>query len=813
MRISVNWLKDYIDFKGSTEQLTELLTNTGLEVEGLERVEKVEGGLAGLVIGEVLTCTQHPNADRLTVTSVEVGESEPVQIVCGAPNVASGQKVVVALPGTTLYPIEGDSFKIKKGKIRGEASHGMICAEDEIGLGKSHDGIMVLDTNAEVGMAASAFFNLEAEEVIEIGLTPNRADAASHIGVARDLVALSKIMPELGKLAINWPLLDQFEPGIGNAGFSIHVDQAELSPRYCGLVLNNVTVQPSPEWLQTKLTSIGLSPINNVVDITNFVLHEMGQPLHAFDADKITSKEVHVKTLKQGTPFVTLDGAERKLDERDLMICNGDEPMCIAGVFGGEHSGVSDETTSVFLESAYFNPVSVRKTAKRHGLNTDASFRFERGIDPEITQIALKRAALLLQELAGAEIVSEIMESYPTPISGFQVDVNLDRLNQLAGVEIEPSTVKAILNGLDIKIVEESGNQWKLSVPAFRVDVQREADVIEEVLRIYGFDHIPLPEKMHMALSSRPVVDKQVLVNRAADWLTAQGFYEGMSNSQTKNTLHEKYDAFNPEHSVSILNPLSQEYTVMRQSMVFNSLEAVQYNQNRQHTDIKLFEFGKVYHEYNEQINESERLAITLTGSLSQESWRVGQEKVDFYYVKGIVFALLNQLGVPTGNIRLNEDVSTTYHSGLILQIGKMEVATIGQLNHQMQTDFDIRSTVFFADLNWETIVQFAGKQKAKHQPVAKFPKVRRDLALLVPSRVKFAEIAAIASKTEKKLLKDVNLFDVYEGKNLEAGTKSYAVSFEFQDETKTLNDKQIEKIMSKLIQSLETQLDAKLRS
>jgi len=813
MKISVNWLKDYIDYKGTTDQLAELLTNTGLEVEGVERVEQVEGGLEGLVIGEVITCIQHPNADRLSLTTVDVGEAELAQIVCGAPNVAVGQKVVVALPGTTLYPVEGDSFKIKKGKIRGEASHGMICAEDEIGLGKSHDGIMVLDENAEVGMAVSTYFNLEAEEVIEIGLTPNRADAASHIGVARDISALCTVMSELGELKVKWPSTDTFKSGNGSAGFSIHVADENLCPRYCGLVLDNVEVKPSPEWLQTKLKSIGLSPINNIVDITNFVLHEMGQPLHAFDADKISSKEVHVKTLNEGTPFFTLDDIERKLDARDLMICNQDEPMCIAGVFGGAQSGVSNETTSIFLESAYFNPVSIRKTAKRHGLNTDASFRFERGIDPEITQIALKRVAILMQELAGAEVVSEIIEAYPKPLTGFEVDFQLSRLHQLAGMNIEANTVQHILEGLDIEVVEKKDDQWKLAVPAFRVDVQREADIIEEVLRIYGFDHIPLPEKMQMALSYRSGINKQAIVNRAADWLVSQGFFEGMSNSQTKQTLHEHYEAFDASQSVAILNPLSQEYTVMRQSMLFNALEAVQYNQNRQFTDMKLFEFGKIYHRAEDKIIEQERLAITITGGLTEESWRVKNEIVDVYYLKGIVTALLTHLGVPTNNLRLKDEVSSTLDSGIILSIGNKELAVIGEVATNYQSDFDIRSTVFYADLNWDQITQFAGKVKATHKPVAKFPKVRRDLALLIPEKVTFDEIKSVASQTEKKLLKDVNLFDVYEGKNLEANTKSYAVSFELQDESKTLTDKQVEKVMAKILGSLTDQLGAKLRS
>lgn len=813
MKISVNWLKDYIDFRGTTEELDKLLTNTGLEVEGVERTDSVPGGLQGLVIGEVLTCEKHPNADRLNVTTVDVGEDEPYAIVCGAPNVAVGQKVVVALPGTMLYPTDGEPFKIKKGKIRGEVSNGMICAEDEIGLGKGHDGIMVLEGDVAPGTDARAYFNPETEETLEIGLTPNRADAASHIGVARDLVALSKINPELGNLMVKWPDVSSFEEGPKTDKIKLSVEDTDACPRYCGILLENVKVEESPEWLKKKLISIGLSPINNVVDITNFVLHEMGQPLHAFDAGKIGTGEVKVKCLPNGTKFVTLDGEERELHGEDLMICDGDSPMCIAGVLGGLNSGVSGETTSVFLESAYFKPVSVRKTAKRHGLNTDASFRFERGIDPEITVYALKRAALLIQELAGGVTASPILEHYPNKLEGFEVTLNLDRLNALAGTTIEPEVVEAILEGLDIKIVSKNNRTIGLAVPAYRVDVQREADVIEEVLRIYGFDNIPLPDKMAISITHSDEVNRDSLVNRVSDYLVSKGFLEGMSNSQTKREHYENHFAFKPEAAVEMLNPLSREYTVMRQSFIHNAMAAVAYNGNRQYNDIKLFEFGKTYVKYSGGTDEHFKLALTVTGDLLPESWRMPDEAADFYFLKGILEGLLTHLGISLKALTLKDEVPAYFDSGLTLKLGKQELGYLGKVNTGMTKEYGARSEVFFAELSMELLIQHSGTRKITHKPVPKFPKVRRDLALLLPADVKFDALEKTAYQTEKGLLKEVNLFDVYTGKNLPEGMKSYAMSFVLRDENKTLTDKHVDKVMEKLFKRFQTEYKAELRA
>ena len=813
MTISYNWLKQYINIQVSAEKLAELLTNTGLEVEGVKKIESIPGGLEGLVIGEVKTCEQHPNADRLRVTTVDVGQDEVVNIVCGAPNVAAGQKVVVALPGTVLYPTDGESFKIKKGKIRGEVSNGMICAEDEIGLGKGHDGILVLEADAQVGLPAKSYFDLEEDYEIEIGLTPNRADAASHIGVARDIIALKSVMPELADVELSWPDVSGFEVQNQNLPISIEVVNPEACPRYTGVTISGLKVQDSPEWLQVRLRSIGLSPINNVVDVTNFVLHEVGLPLHAFDAAKITSGKVVVKTLADGTPFKTLDGQDRKLNEKDLMICNGDEPMCIAGVFGGAESGVSESTTSVFLESAYFNPVSVRKTAKRHALNTDASFRFERGVDPEKTIYALKRAALLIQEVAGGEISSDIQEFYPEAFQPFAVDLNPNKVHVLAGFDIPKETMKAILLGLEIEVNEASDDLWHLTVPAYRVDVQREADIIEDILRIYGFDNIPFPKKMAISLSSKTGVDKEQVLNRVADFLTAQGYLEGMSNSQTKQDYYEKYDGFDPEKSVTMLNPLSQEYTVMRQTFLFDSLEAVLYNQNRQQSDIKLFEFGKTYFKHTNGTAEQSGLAITLCGKMHAESWIQSQLKADFYQLKGLVTSVLDFAGINTKSLQYSEDVYAFYQEGLKIKLGKKQLAEFGLISQQYLKDFDIKQPVYFAEINWDNLLMMLGKSGVKHQSVSKFPKVRRDLALLVKKDIRFADIEQIAIKTDKKILNEVNLFDVYEGKNLEEGTKSYAVSFIFQDTEKTLTDKHIDKVMDALLKQFENQLSAKLRS
>ncbi|MAX79711.1 MAG: phenylalanine--tRNA ligase subunit beta [Crocinitomicaceae bacterium] len=812
MKISLNWLKDYININETPQRVGELLTDSGLEVEGLEKIEAVKGGLEGVVIGEVLACEQHPNADKLKVTKVNVGGDEPLQIVCGAPNVAAGQKVVVATVGTTLYPDGENALKIKKGKLRGEVSEGMICAEDELGLGESHAGIMVLDQGVTVGVAAADHFNLEDDYLIEIGLTPNRADAASHIGVARDLIALKKLNPEL-QLGdtLKRPSIEAFKVNNQELEIDIELKNTEACPRYTGTTIKGVTVKPSPEWLQTKLRAIGIAPINNVVDVTNFVLHEMGQPLHAFDAGKIKGNKVIVQPLAEGTPFVTLDETERKLSDRDLMICNAEEGMCIAGVFGGLKSGVSTATTDIFLESAYFNPVWVRKTAKRHGLNTDASFRYERGTDPYITVEALKRAALLIQEVAGGEVAMEVKDIYPKEIPPFEVTFSYERCNTLIGKAIDKATVKSIITSLDIEIAKESEDTLELVVPPFRVDVQREADVVEEVLRIYGYNNVELPEKMTSSLSYRQHPDPVVMKNRIADQLASLGFYEMMNNSLTASSYYtEGY--WNKSNAIRIKNPLSSELDVMRQTLLFDALKTVAYNQNRKSENLRLAEFGKVYAVVDDKREEHENLLVTISGNRRDESWMQPTEKTTFYHLKGAVEAIFQNLGLNQFRLEWNETQHSAFDYGLDIILNKEAVGTLGKVSVDLASKFDVKQAVFAAELNWTTILSWTKRVKVKFQPLPKYPSVRRDLALLLDKHVAFNEIETIAGKQEKKLLKAVNLFDVYEGKNLEEGKKSYAVSFTFQDENKTLTDQQIDKVMTKLVKAYEQELNAALR-
>jgi len=813
MNISYTWLSEYISLPTTPERTAEFLTGTGLEVSGIARFEQIPGGLKGLVIGEVVTCDKHPNADRLKVTTVSVGEAELVPIVCGAPNVAAGQKVVVALPGTTLHPIEGEPFKIKKGKIRGEVSQGMICAEDEIGLGTDHDGILVLNSDAPVGGSVADYLGVAGEEVIEIDLTPNRADAASHFGTARDLYALSAVYDELASVQLTKPSVDDFQVSRTDRALSVRVENTEACLRYCGVTISGLKISESPEWLQNRLRSIGLAPINNVVDVTNFVLHELGQPLHAFDADKIQGREVIVRTLPDQTPFTTLDGTERKLSEQDLMICDSEGGMCIAGVFGGINSGVTDTTTEIFLESAYFDPVWVRKTAKRHALNTDASFRFERGVDPNNTVYALKRAALLIQEVAGGEISSEIIDLYPDPIPNFEVEIRLQRLDDLANVSLDQDLVAGILKRLEIDIVERGADTWKLSVPPFKVDVTREADVFEEILRIYGYDRIPVPDKMSMALPSGLGSAAFIPVERASNFLVGNGFLEGMSNSQTRAAYYEQYDFVDRALAIEMINPLSSELNVMRQTFVFQALEAVAYNQNRQESDIRLFEFGRVYQQREGKLAERQLLGLTVTGKLHPESWKVPNQQVDFFYMKGVVLALMNHMGVPSSRLVEQEFNQAPYGYGMQLLSRKKEVlATFGSIDSGLLQDFDVRQEVFVAEIDWQAVLDWASLSEVTHEHAPKYPKVRRDLALLLDESVRFVDIQAIARATEKKLLQRVALFDVYEGKNLDPGKKSYAVSFEFRDPNQTLKDEQVDRIMQKLLAQFEKQVGAQLR-
>ncbi|WP_250432596.1 phenylalanine--tRNA ligase subunit beta [Hanstruepera flava] len=808
MKVSYNWLKQFIKLSENPEAISELLTDLGLEVEGLTVYQSVKGGLEGIVVGEVLTCEQHPNADRLKITTVSIGESEPLQIVCGAPNVAAGQKVPVATIGTTLYTPEGEAWKIKKGKIRGEASHGMICAEDELGLGQSHDGILVLDKGSEVGAKLSDIFDIENDYVFEIGLTPNRADAMSHYGVARDLKA-GLLQQEKSRELIT-PSVSAFHVDNRSLKIDVDVQNKQLAPRYCGVTISGIKVAESPAWIQNRLKAIGLAPINNVVDITNYVLHELGQPLHAFDAAKITGNKVVVKTLKSGTKFKTLDGVERELHEDDLMICNAETPMCIAGVFGGMESGVTEQTTSIFLESAYFNPVSIRKTAKRHGLNTDASFRFERGIDPNITEYALKRAALLIEEIAGGEITSDIIDVYPKKIEDFQVRMSFDNAKKLIGEDIPREKIKEILMSLDIKINNVTEAGLGLTVPAYRNDVQREADIIEEILRVYGYNNIKTTEKLNASISNTSKFEDYKLQNIIGNQLASQGFFETMTNSLTTPDYVELSNDLHIEHNVEMLNPLSNDLSVMRQSMLFSGLENVRHNVNRKREDLKLFEFGKTYHDYNGKREEFKHLALIVTGNKQTERWNAESKPSDFYYLKGTIEAILQRLGI--NNLKAAPFKADVFSEGMQLSTRKTVLVEFGLVKKSVLKHFGISQPVLYANFKWDAVIEAAKANQVIFKAIPKYPEVRRDFALLLDQSVSFAEIDAIAMQTEKQLLKDVNLFDVYEGKNLPAGKKSYAVSFTLQDENKTLTDKQIDKIMSKLQANFEKQLGAELR-
>ncbi|WP_194767686.1 phenylalanine--tRNA ligase subunit beta [Tamlana sp. I1] len=809
MKISYNWLKQFIKTDWTPEQTSELLTDLGLEVEGLDAFQSVKGGLEGVVVGEVLTCEKHPNADKLKVTTVNIGEAEPIQIVCGAPNVAAGQKVPVATIGTTLYTEEGEAWTIKKGKIRGESSHGMICAEDELGLGKSHDGILVLDENVVVGTAVAELFDIENDQVFEIGLTPNRADAMSHLGTARDLKA------GLAQKDINVELITPSVSafGVDSRILKIDVDvlNKDLAPRYCGLTISGIKVKPSPSWLQNRLKAIGLSPINNIVDATNYVLHDLGQPLHAFDAAKITGNKIEVKTLPEGTKFVTLDGVERELHEDDLMICDAEKPMCIAGVFGGAHSGVSEGTTSIFLESAYFNPVSVRKTAKRHALNTDASFRFERGIDPNITEYALKRAALLIQELAGGEITSDIVDFYPTKVKDFEVRLSFDNAKKLIGEEIPKEVIKRILSSLEIKINNVTETGLGLTVPAYRNDVQREADIIEEILRVYGYNNIKTTEKLNASISTTSRFEDYKIQNIIGNQLASQGFYEILSNSLTTPNYVALSEQLKEEHNISMLNPLSGDLSVLRQSLLFSGLESISFNINRKRGDLKFFEFGKTYHGYGDDKREEfKHLSLFVTGNQSAEKWHAPSKRSDFFLMKGLIIGILERLGI--SRIKETPIANDLFSEGLTISLGKNKLVDFGIVKKQILKHFDISQEVIYADFNWDAILEVVKHNKIKFKAIPKFQEVRRDFALLLDENVTFEAIYKLAKQSEKQILKDVNLFDVYQGKNLPAGKKSYAVSFTLLDENKTLNDKQIDKIMKKLQNSFETQLGAELR-
>lgn len=806
MRISYNWLKQFLKIDLPSAETAALLTDLGLEVEVVEKFQSIKGGLEGVVVGEVITCDKHPDADRLKVTTVDLGDGKPVQIVCGAPNVAVAQKVPVATIGTKLYDKEGNEFEIKKGKIRGQESHGMICAEDELGLGNSHDGIMVLDNSIKPGTTLAEVLKIENDEIFEIGLTPNRADAMSHMGVARDLRAA--LLQSDKNIELITPSVSAFKVDKRTLKIDVDVENSSLAPRYCGITISGITVKPSPEWLQNRLKSIGITPKNNIVDVTNYILHELGQPLHAFDAAKISGK-IMVKTVAAGTKFITLDDVERTLHEDDLMICDQNGPLCMAGVFGGKNSGVTDGTTTIFLESAYFNPVAVRKTAKRHGLSTDASFRFERGIDPTITEYALKRAAMLIREVAGGEITSDVIDIYPKKIEDFQVFLNFEHTKKIIGQDIPKETIKNILASLDIKVVSSTDAGLGLVVPAYRVDVQREIDVIEEILRVYGYNNINFSNKINATVSNSPRTEDYKIQNIVASQLNALGFNEMMANSLTTPEYVHLSAVLKEESNVTMLNPLSSDLSVMRQSLLFSGLEAIAYNCNRKNTDLKLFEFGKSYKKILSGYSEKKHLAIYMTGNKNPESWTTASQTGDFYYFKGYIMAILNRLGYTKINhLPITLD---TLSDGIAIAMGNDVLVEMGTVKKVVLKHFDIKQEVFYAEFNWDLVLKLLST-RIKFKEISKYPEVRRDLALLLDNAVSFDAIYKATQNTEKSLLKDINLFDVYEGKNLPEGKKSYAISFVLQDENKTLTDSQIEKTMGKIQSVLEKEFGASLR-
>lgn len=820
MNISYNWLKEYVDFELTPEEVSAALTSIGLETDGVEEVQSIKGGLEGLVIGEVLTCEPHPNSDHMHITTVNLGQPEPIQIVCGAANVAAGQKVVVATLGTKLY--DGDQcFTIKKSKLRGVESNGMICAEDEIGIGTSHDGIIVLPQDVVPGTLAKDYYNIKSDYVFEVDITPNRADACSHYGVARDLYAW--LLQNGYQTTLKRPSVETFAVDTHDLDIDVVVENTVACPRYAGVVVKNVTVKESPEWLQNKLRLIGVRPINNIVDITNYILHAYGQPMHCFDADKIAGHKIIVKTCPEGTPFVTLDGVERKLSDKDLMICDAEKPMCIAGVFGGLDSGTTETTKDIFLESAYFHPTWVRKTARRHGLSTDSSFRFERGIDPHGTIYALKEAALLVKELAGGEIASDIKDNYPTPIADFPVELSYDYVNSLIGKEIQRATIKSIVSSLEMKIVSEAPEGLSLVVPAYRVDVQRPCDVVEDILRIYGYNNVEIPTSLKSSLSVKGETDQSVkLQNLVSEQLVGCGFNEILNNSLTAASYYEGLETYKPENLVRVMNPLSNDLNVMRATLLFGGLESIQHNANRKNADIRFFEFGNCYHFHAEKRNpekvlaaysEELHLGLWLTGKYVSNSWAHPDENTSVYQLKAYVMNIFRRLGLNLGTVVFGNLTDDIYSVAISIHTrgGKL-LATFGVLHKRLQKAFELDNEVYFADLNWKELMKAVKGNVVVYKEISKYPAVKRDLALLIDKKVQFAEIEKVAYETDRKLLKSVELFDVYEGKNLEVGKKSYAVSFTLQDENATLNDKQIDKLMQKLIANLQNKLNATLR-
>ena len=811
MKISYNWLKKYVDTDLSADEIGVILTETGLEVESVEKLEAIKGGLEGVFVGEVLTCEKHPDADKLKVTTVSIGGQEDLQIVCGAPNVAKGQKVIVATVGCVLYPNPEEPFKIKSSKIRGVESNGMLCAEDELGLGKSHDGILVLDPQTPIGMKASTYFDLEEDYQIEIGLTPNRADAMGHIGVARDLIAYLNVHQQQN-LKLNLPQWKALKSDQQNLEINIAVKNSQLCPRYLGVTISGVEVKPSPAWLQKALRNVGLSPINNVVDVTNFVMRELGTPLHAFDAAQVKGQIV-VQNAKDGVKFKTLDETEHNLQSDDLMITNGEENLCIAGVFGGFESGIKSTTQDVFLEAAYFNPISVRKTAKRLGINSDASFRFERGIDIDLLPLALNRAANLILELAGGQIGMDVKELYQNPFEPKKITFDYQKCNAIIGASIEVSVINQILENLDITVGQASNGVVELSIPNYRVDVTREIDVIEEVLRIYGFNKVPIPSKLNSSLSVFPNPNPERYQDVMTEFLVGKGFQEMMNNSLVPQQFSQKFDkkGVQEDHNVSLLNPLSQELNVMRQNLLYGGLKTIEHNQNRQNPNLKLMEFGKVYHKYGEEYHEEKRLIILISGLKKENSWNETVEKVSYYTLKGIVDSMFTRLGLQK---LIQEDTlkNELFEDGVSLHVLKQKVGEIGWVSQELKKFTGIKQDVFVAELNWDAILQQLKNVKIKYTELPKTFAVRRDFSLLLNQAVTFKEIQELAKKVDRKMLKEVQLFDVYEGKNLPEGKKSYAVSFTFQDLENTLKDEQIDAVMHKIHQQLVSELKAELR-
>ena len=835
MNISYKWLREYVDCDLTAREIADALTSIGLEVDGVEEVQSIKGGLEGIVVGEVLTCEPHPNSDHMHVCSVNLGTGEPEQIVCGAPNVAAGQKVIVATLGTKLY--DGDQcFTIKKSKLRGIESNGMICAEDEIGIGQSHDGIIVLPEDAVPGTKAADYYHLESDFLIEVDITPNRSDACSHYGVARDLYAW--LVQNGYKTSLHRPSDEAFKVDNNDLPIRVTVENNEACPRYAAVSLKNCKVGESPEWLKTRLTTIGLRPINNIVDITNYIMMAYGQPLHCFDADMVKDHHIIVKTMPEGTPFITLDGEEHKLSDHDLAICNSQEPMCIAGVFGGKGSGTYETTTNVVLESAYFNPTWIRKSARRHGLSTDASFRFERGIDPNGTLYALKQAALLAKELAGAEISMDIVDVYPNPIQDAIVDLKYDYVNNLIGKDIPAETVKSIVGSLEMKVLSETSEGLKLQVPAYRVDVQRPCDVVEDILRIYGYNNVEMPQSVRSCMAIKGDVDKSYkLQNLVGEQLVGAGFREMWNNSLQRAAYYEGLESLKAENCVHLLNPLSQDLSVLRQTLLFGGLESIARNISYRSSNLAFYEFGNCYYFHAERrcpdivpgvsssrdpevikhvldaYNEDYHLGLWLTGKRVSGSWAHADEDASVYELKAHVINILRRLGVPFGSLVFAKGESDLFDKSIeIRNRGGKVLVQFGIVALKILKQFGLEQPVFFADLNWQQLTRAVRNQKVTATDLPKYPAVSRDLALLIDKSVEFGQIEAIAYQTEKKLLKEVRLFDVYEGKNLPEGKKSYAVNFILQDETKTMGDKQIDAIMQKLIQNLTKQLNAELR-